>query len=49
MDEGDIKTSVILKEKGYNALERTYEECGFATHQTDKNFRLLKEIKENGD
>lgn len=49
MDEGDIKTLVILKKKGYNVPERTYEGCGFATHQTDKNFRLLKEIKENGD
>lgn len=37
MDEGDIKISVVLKEKGHNVLERTYEECRFTTHQTGEN------------
>ena len=49
MDEGDIKISVILKEKGHNVPERTCEECGFTAHQTGKKIRLLKEIKENGN
>jgi len=36
MDEGDIKISVILKEKCHNVPKRTYEKCGFTAHQTGK-------------
>ena len=42
MDEGDIKISVNLKEKCHNVPERTHI-------KQVKKFRLLKEIKENGD
>ena len=42
MDEGDIKISVILKEKCHNVPERTYEKCGFTAHQTGEKIQIIK-------